>query len=144
VEVKLADFGLAKTKVNTSSSRLHSQICGAATWRAPEAFPDDKGHQKPFPAKNADVYSFAILCSQILSGKLYPFGNPPVKLLERISSPQNERPFLPSNSNYPTQLLSLIKQCWEPDPRVRPNFLTICNSLQEIRFSLLAGKWDVN
>jgi hypothetical protein len=144
VEVKLADFGLAKTKVNTSSSMLHSRICGAATWRAPEAFPDHEGHQRRFSPKKADVYSFAILCSQILSGKLYPFGNPPVRLLERISSPQNERPFLPSNSNYPAQLLSLIKQCWEPDPHMRPNFSTICSSLQEIRFSLLAGKWDVN
>jgi tRNA A-37 threonylcarbamoyl transferase component Bud32 len=129
VEVKLADFGLAKTKVNTSSSMLHSQICGAATWRAPEAFPDHEGHQRPFPPKKADVYSFAILCSQILSGKLYPFGYPPVRLLERISSPQNERPFLPSNNNYHAQLLSLIKQCWELDPHMRPNFSTICSSL---------------
>ncbi|CAK9211409.1 unnamed protein product, partial [Sphagnum troendelagicum] len=134
VEVKLADFGLAKTEVNTSSSMLQSQICGAATWRAPEAFPDHEGQQRRFSPKKADVYSFAILCSQILSGQLYPFGRTPVRLLERISSPQNERPFLPSDSNYPAELLSLIKQCWAPDPRKRPNFSTICSSLQEIRF----------
>jgi serine/threonine protein kinase len=144
VEVKLADFGLAKTKVNSSSSMLHSQICGAAPWRAPEAFEDHKGHRRRFSAKKADVYGFAILCSQILSGKLHPFGYPPVGLLERISSPKYERPFLPLNSNYPAQLLSLIKQCWDPDPHIRPNFSTICSSLQEIRLSLLACKWDVN
>jgi serine/threonine protein kinase len=145
VEVKLADFGLAKTKVNTSSSMLHSQICGAAPWRAPEAFEDHEGHQRHFSAKRADVYSFAILCSQILSGERHPFGYPPKgRLLERISSPQNERPFLPSNSNYPAQLLSLIKQCWATDPRMRPNFSTIRSSLQEIRFSLLVCKSDVN
>jgi hypothetical protein len=143
VEVKLADFGLAKTKVNTSSSMLHSQICGTTAWRAPEAFADHKGNLRRFSAKRADVYSFAILCSQILSGKLHPFG-PTVRLLERISSPQNERPFLPSSSNYPAQLLSLIKQCWAPDPHMRPNFSTICSSLQEIRFSLLVCKPDVN
>jgi hypothetical protein len=144
VEVKLADFGLAKTKVNTSSSMLHSQICGAPTWRAPEAFPDHEGHQRRFPPKKADVYSFAILCSQILSGQLYPFGYPPVRLLERISSPQNERPFLPSDSNYPAELLSLIKQCWAPDPRTRPSFSTICCSLQEIRFNIICGKVSFN
>ncbi len=144
VEVKLADFGFAKTKVNTSSSMLHSQICGAATWRAPEAFPDHEGQQRRFPPKKADVYSFAILCSQMLSGQLYPFGRTPVRLLERISSPQNERPFLPSDSNYPAELLSLIKQCWAPDPRKRPNFSTICSILQEIRFNILACKWEVN
>jgi serine/threonine protein kinase len=144
VEVKLADFGLARTKVNTSSYMLHSRICGAAPWRAPEAFVDYKGHQRRFCAKQADVYSFAILCSQILSCKLHPFGYPLVRLLERISFPKNERPFLPSNINYPAQLLSLIEQCWAPDQRMRPNFSTICSSLQEIRFSLLACKWDVN
>jgi hypothetical protein len=142
VEVKLADLGLAK-KVNTSSSMLHSQTCGAAAWRAPEAFEDHKGHRRRFCAKRADVYSFGILCSQILSGKLHPFG-PTVRLLERISCPQNERPFLPSNSNYPAELLSLIEQCWAPDPHKRPNFSTIWSSLQEIRFSLLVCKSVVN
>jgi serine/threonine protein kinase len=144
VEVKLADFGLAKTKVNTSSSMLHSRICGAATWRAPEGFPDHKEQPRRFRPKKADVYSFAIVCSQILSGQLYPLGCSPVRLLERISSPQNERPFLPSDSNYPAELLSLIKECWAPDPRKRPNFSTICSRLQEIRFNILACKWEVN
>jgi hypothetical protein len=144
VEAKLADFGLAKTKVNTSSSMLHSKICGAATWRAPEAFEDHKGHQRYFSAKRADVYSFGILCSQILSGQLFPSGYVPVRLRERVSSPQNERPFLPLNSNYPAQLLSLIKQCWAPDPHMRPIFSTICSSLEEIKFSLLVCKSYVN
>ncbi|KAH8936790.1 hypothetical protein BDL97_17G103000 [Sphagnum fallax] len=140
VEVKLADFGMSKTKVNTSSSMLHSQICGAATWRAPEAFQDHEGHVRRYPPKKADVYSFAILCAQILSGQLYPFGYTPVRLLERISSPQNERPFLPSDKNYPAQLLSLIKQCWAPVPRKRPNFSTIYTNLQKIKFNILACK----
>jgi hypothetical protein len=144
VEVKLADFGLAKTKVNSSSSMLHSRICGGAPWRAPEAFEDHEGHLRRFSAKKADVYSFAILCSQILSGKLHPFGNPALGLRDGISSPKNERPVLPSNSNYPAQLLSLIEQCWAPDPRMHPNFSTICSSLQEIRFSVLVCKSDVN
>jgi hypothetical protein len=144
VEAKLADFGLAKTKVNTSSSMLHSQICGALLWRAPEAFEDQEGHRRRFSARKADVYSFGILCSQILSGQLFPFGYVPVGLRERVSSPQNERPFLPSNSNYPAQLLSLIKQCWAPDPHMRPIFSTICSSLEEIKSRLLECKSDVN
>jgi serine/threonine protein kinase len=144
VEVKLADFGLAKTKVNTSSSMLHSQICGAPQWRAPEAFEDREGHPRPFSARKADVYSFGILCSQILSGKLHPFGNSAVGLRERISFPKNERPFLPSNSHYPAELLSLINRCWDPLPHEGPDFSMICSSLQKFRLSLLACKWDVN
>jgi serine/threonine protein kinase len=144
VEVKLADFGLAKTKFNSSSSMLDSQIFGAAPWRAPEAFEDHERHRRPFSARKADVYSFGILCSQILSGKVYPFGYGAKGLRERISFPKNERPFLPSNSHYPAELLSLINRCWDPLPHERPNFSTICSSLQEIRFSLLACKSDVN
>jgi serine/threonine protein kinase len=144
VEVKLADFGLAKRKVNTSSSMLHSRICGAAQWRAPEAFEDPDGHPRRFSARKADVYSFGILCSQILSGKKLPFGKGARGLRERISSPKNERPFLPSNNHYPAELLSLINRCWDPLPHERPNFAMICNSLQKIRLNLLACKWDVN
>jgi serine/threonine protein kinase len=144
VEVKLADFGFAKTKVNTSSSMLHSRICGASQWRAPEACQDPEGHPGRFSARKADVYSFGILCSQILSGKLHPFGNPPVGLPVRISFPKNERPFLPSNSHYPAELLSLINRCWDPLPHERPDFSTIYIRLQDIKFGLVACKWDVN
>lgn len=131
VEVKLADFGLAKTKVNSSASMLQSQICGAAPWRAPEAFGEN------YSAQKADVYSFGIMCSQILSGNLHPFGNPPTKVLERISSPQHERPYLPSNNRDLAQLLSLIEECWAPNPHERPKFSIICRRLKEIRLDLL-------
>jgi serine/threonine protein kinase len=67
VKVKLANFGLAKTMVNTFASMLKSQICGATPWRAPEAFGEN------YSAQKVDVYSFGIMCSQILSGNLTPF-----------------------------------------------------------------------
>jgi serine/threonine protein kinase len=109
VEVKLADFGLAKTKVNTSSSMLHSRICGTYQWRAPEAFQDREGHPRSFPPRKADVYSFGILCSQILSGKLHPFGNDAWGLRERISSPKKRKAIfafehpLPCRITFPDQ-----------------------------------------
>ncbi len=131
VEVKLADFGLAKTKVNTSASMLQSKICGTSSWRAPEAF------GKKYSTQKADVYSFGIMCSQILSGNLAPFGNPPVRLLERISSPKHERPSLPSNNSDLAQLLFLIKECWAPNPHERPKFSIIYRRLKEIRLDLL-------
>jgi hypothetical protein len=130
-EVKLADFGLAKTKVNTSASMLQSKICGAAPWRAPEAFGEN------YSAQKADVYSFGIMCSQILSRNLHPFGNPPIRVFERISSPQHERPSLLSNNSDLAQLLSLIKECWAPNPHERPKFSIICRRLKEIRLHLL-------
>ncbi len=68
---------------------------------------------------------------------LHPFGNPPVRVLERISSPQHERPSLPSNNSDLAQLLSLIKECWAPNPHERPKFSIICRRLKEIRLDLL-------
>jgi serine/threonine protein kinase len=130
-EVKLANFDLAKMKVNTSTSMLQSKICGAAPWRAPEAFGEN------YFAQKANVYSFGIMCSQILSGNLHPFGNPPVRVFERISSPQHERPSLLSNDSDLAQLLSLIKDCWAPNPHECPKFSIICRRLKEIRLDLL-------
>ncbi|CAM6029948.1 unnamed protein product [Sphagnum balticum] len=120
-KVKLCDFGLAKSNV-PSQTEQQSWVCGALPWRAPEAFPYEDGIARSYRPKPADVYAFAIVCSQILSGELTPSPNrsPWISLIVRISAPRNERPHLPSNT-YPAKLLDLIK-CWDPSPQQRPCF----------------------
>jgi tRNA A-37 threonylcarbamoyl transferase component Bud32 len=135
-KLKLCDFGLAKSIV-TSQSEQQSRVCGTRSWMAPEASP--RGNA-PVPlqyrTKEADVYSFAIVCSQILSGADEPFPCPWNGFIDRISVPRNERPELPLNV-YPAKLLDLIIKCWDPDPHQRPSFSVICKSLREIKIQLL-------
>ncbi len=78
----------------------------------------------------ADVYSFAITCCEVLTGKP-PFDKDvkrgSISKLVRIGV----RPKLPVEIN--TKLSSLIKECWETDPQKRPTFESICAKLQEIK-----------
>ncbi|CAK9870617.1 unnamed protein product [Sphagnum jensenii] len=129
-DVKLCDFGLAKLKL-TSQTEEQSRVCGARYWRAPEAYPKEEGGLPRYRAKEADAYSFAIVCSQILSGESCPFPDPYNKLTDRISAPKHERPRLPSDT-YPPKLLDLINDCWDPNPKRRPSFSDICKTLQDI------------
>jgi serine/threonine protein kinase len=135
-KLKLCDFGLAKS-IATSQSEQQSRVCGTRFWMAPEASP--RGNATVplrYRTKEVDVYSFAIMCSQILSGADEPFRRPLEGFTDRISAPRNERPELPPNG-YPAKLLDLIKRCWDPDPHQRPSFSFICESLKNIKIELL-------
>ncbi|CAK9198464.1 unnamed protein product [Sphagnum troendelagicum] len=135
-KLKLCDFGLAKSIV-TSQSEQQSRVCGTTFWMAPEASPrGDPPVVLQYRPKEADVYSFAIVCSQILSGAGQPFPGPREGFTDRILAPRNERPELPLNV-YPAKLLDLIKKCWDPDPHQRPSFSAICDSLKGIKIDLL-------
>jgi hypothetical protein len=135
-KLKLCDFGLAKSIV-TSQTEQQSKVCGTRFWMAPEASPRGDGLVPPqYRTKEADVYSFAIVCSQILSGADEPFPGPWNGFIDRISAPRNERPELPLNV-YPAKLLDLINECWDPDPHQRPSFSVICESLKDIKIELL-------
>jgi serine/threonine protein kinase len=135
-KLKLCDFGLAKSIV-TSQSEQQSRVCGTRSWMAPEAFP--RGNARvplEYRTKEADVYSFAIVCSQILSGADEPFPCLWNGFIDMISAPRNVRPELPPNV-YPAKLLDLINKCWDPDPHQRPSFSAICDSLKGIKIDLL-------
>jgi serine/threonine protein kinase len=142
LNAKLADFGFSKTK-NSSTSR-QTLNRGTRKWMAPELFqipqeeidngsmerPDSRAH--PF---KADVYSFAIVCSEILTRK-GPFPDLPfVGLVKHIRD--GRQPELPDGC--PRRLASLIKRCWELEPLSRPTFREICRELRYIKGLLLTG-----
>ncbi|CAK9859478.1 unnamed protein product, partial [Sphagnum jensenii] len=100
VNAKLADFGLSKTKNSSTRYSHQTKNTGTRRWMAPEVFeipqdeidngsmepPDPRAH--PF---KTDVYSFAIVCSEILTQK-EPF--PDVRmgvLLKHISDERNDQ-----------------------------------------------------
>ena len=83
VYAKVADFGLSKTKESSSSYSSLSANTGTTRWMAPELFrpgEDDLGARTsdedsklrhPF---KVDVYSFGLVCYQVLTGKV-PFSS---------------------------------------------------------------------
>jgi serine/threonine protein kinase len=142
LNAKLADFGLSKTK--NSSTRYSNQTpnVGTRKWMAPEVFEitkdkiDSDAVQVPETAHpfKADVYSFAIVCYEILTGK-EPFEGER-DLYKRITL-EHARPKLPKIC--PGRLVSLIRRCWKHDPLSRPYFPEICKELRYIKGLLLTG-----
>jgi serine/threonine protein kinase len=140
LSAKLADFGTSKTK-NESTRRSHLTLdIGTTPWMAPEMFGIDRSNlqwpQIAHPFKT-DVYSFALVCYEILTRK-QPFEGVLRSELCNWITVRCERPELPERC--PRRLASLIQRCWEHDPCDRPNFPEICTELRYIKGLLLTGK----
>jgi serine/threonine protein kinase len=127
--VKLADFGTAKPYNMTETFSTQTPGQGTPAYAAPEVNfcqPVVHGEKSPkFPPK-ADVWSFAMVCSEILTGEP-PFASEPKATLRAKIKDQDLRPPLPNNC--PDYLRSCITSCWELSPEKRPNFSTICTNL---------------
>ncbi|KAH9574203.1 hypothetical protein CY35_01G044400 [Sphagnum magellanicum] len=130
--VKVADFGVSKMNVTgVIPSKLTDVNIGTTIYRAPEMNSNDLPLHEP---DKADVYSFGIMCSEILSGKT------PFERVERLKI-QDEvkkgvRPKLPTNFN---GLVSLINECWRLDPCNRPSFQAICERLKKLKIELISS-----
>ncbi len=77
--------------------------------------------QKPYDNK-ADVYSFALMMWELVTNEL-PFKDlDQMGLLMKVGL-QGERPNLPApDSRCSSELINLIKMCWDQDPTKRPQF----------------------
>jgi len=130
-QVKLVDFGLSKTKVEASrSNKVSIRNCGTTTYRAPEVFSKGNDPEKVVWFK-ADVYSFALICSAILSLK-EPFEGVDRKtLIDKLH--KGVRPPLPQGC--PKELAALVEECWNAEPKLRPNFLAIRTRLEKLVYS---------
>jgi serine/threonine protein kinase len=140
LSAKLADFGTSKTKISSTRFSKQTSNVGTTLWMAPEVFSIDSGAVVPGPQLpaypfKADVYSFAIVCYEILTRK-QPFEGV-VGVRYRIKV-DRLRPQLPETC--PTRLASLIQRCWEHNPCERPDFAEICSELRYIKGLLLTGK----
>lgn len=121
---KIADFGLSKITSSVSPSinkQSVNNIKGTPIYMAPEIIRDE-----PY-TNSVDVYSFAIIVYEILTGST-PFSNLNFHQLIFKIAIQNERPEL--TKEIPEIYQNLIKKCWAPDPKQRPTFEAIVNDLR--------------
>ncbi|KAH8949046.1 hypothetical protein BDL97_10G009600 [Sphagnum fallax] len=138
VQVKLTDFGFSKLKEATNSTMFTSKETGATLWRAPEVF---KQNTEKY-TKAADVYSYAMVFFEVLTGKM-PWcdaqGNPTIlvtsELLPSIHS--EKRPSLPPENYCPAHLSTFINKCWATRAEDRPKFPEICEFLWQCKGQIL-------
>ncbi|KAI3937182.1 hypothetical protein MKW92_032433 [Papaver armeniacum] len=135
---------LVRTRNSSSDGYLHAknpsspQETHPHIWYAPEVLSEQEhsGDNCAFRcSEKADVYSFGMICYQLLTGKV-PFEDlhgQGDKLSRNIRS--GERPLFPFSP--PKYLTSLTKRCWHAEPLQRPSFTSICRILRYIKRFLL-------
>ncbi|KAG0626785.1 hypothetical protein M758_2G151600 [Ceratodon purpureus] len=113
--VKVTNYG--QMKYQFVGRRFKESI----RWRAPEVTGKEADEGEGF-TRSVDVYSFGLVCYEILTAKLPFEGTPLATLPERVKA--GERPELPSYC--PDYLAECIQQCWASVPEDRPTFGEIC------------------
>nr|PNR42854.1 hypothetical protein PHYPA_017685 [Physcomitrium patens] len=133
--VKVIDFRISKIEVGSNPKTTKNKFpYGTVAYMAPEVL-KSKFETITMCPFEADVYSFAMVCSKILSKK-DPFDGVygMKEILERIE--KDERPNLLSNCD---DLIELIQECWRLNPLDQPKFANICERLNLLKKKFLIG-----
>jgi serine/threonine protein kinase len=93
---------------------------------APEVFNVEDNKDKNY-TKAADVYSYAMIFFEVLTGKVPFEGVRQWKIFQIIK--KGERPNLPSEAYCPEYLSAFIRRCWATEAKERPEFPDICQML---------------
>lgn len=133
---KVTGFGLSSVKsspTSRNSPKQNTEQNGANPfiWYAPEVLADQQEDSAAKYTEKADVYSFGMICFELLTGKV-PFEDSHLqgeKMSRNIRA--GERPLFPIPS--PKYLVNLTKKCWQTDPTQRPSFSSLSRILRYIK-----------
>lgn len=124
--VKLFDFGLAR-RHSPSRSIAYRRLTGntgTARYMAPEVCLHE---DYSFPA---DIHSYGILLWEVCTLEK-PYGYySSLDQLKEMAVDSHHRPSLRKIAS--PQLKSLLKACWDPDPRVRPTFALVAKEVETV------------
>jgi serine/threonine protein kinase len=120
LRLKLGDFGLAKTRAQSSAYSGQTGNVGTRTYAAPEVFNEEIISKKRFPRK-ADVWSFGIMFSETMTGRPPFLGILRDAMNDKIKD--GARPELPRAC--PEYLKFIIERSWKYKQEDRPNFLDL-------------------
>ncbi|EPB68567.1 hypothetical protein ANCCEY_12337 [Ancylostoma ceylanicum] len=126
-QVKISDFGVSEfIRIPASKYKL---------WSAPEVL----DLSAPPNTKAADIFSFAIIAAETICRRpawlLYDGNMDIEELIIRIKEggPVPLRPSLQHDIlGIPTELITLVRNCWRQSPANRPSMNSICEQLQEM------------
>ncbi|KAJ7821983.1 kinase-like domain-containing protein, partial [Mycena leptocephala] len=141
----IADFGVssithAMTLLFTTSTA--NGRGGTARYQAPELFQGGRNHF------GSDVYAFACVCYEIISGTI-PFPELPNDMAVMFAVIEGKRPLRPMSCTGTTVLDSLWKllnNCWEGRAEMRPTAPQIVEQLEDpsigVKTGLSTTDWD--
>ncbi|KAK1665761.1 hypothetical protein QYE76_053920 [Lolium multiflorum] len=129
VQVKVTEFGQSGAKASANGNANGDD--NTCIWYAPEVLKPEGADTEGRCTEKADVYSFAMICFELLTGKV-PFED---NHLQGDKTSKNiragERPLFPFQT--PKYLTALTKRCWHADPVQRPGFSSVCRVLRYVK-----------
>uniref|UniRef100_J3M1A6 non-specific serine/threonine protein kinase n=2 Tax=Oryza brachyantha TaxID=4533 RepID=J3M1A6_ORYBR len=126
--VKVGDFGLSRFKANTFISS--KSVAGTPEWMAPEFLRGEPSNEK------CDVYSFGVILWELMTMQQPWSGLSPAQVVGAVAF-QNRK--LPIPQDTVPELAALVESCWDDDPRQRPSFSSIVDTLKKLLKSMLGG-----
>jgi serine/threonine protein kinase len=122
LRAKLADFGLAKVKHESSSQS--SVAKGTVLWMAPELFDDE-----PKMTTASDVYSFGMVLWELVT-RLLPYAKAPNQHVAARWIEKGKKEDIPGDC--PPGLKPIIESCWESQPAQRPTAIQLAERLKPL------------
>jgi len=114
--LKICDFGLARhLPVEDRAAALTAET-GSYRWMAPEVI-----RHEPYNS-SCDVYSFAVVCSEIITYQL-PFSQESAVQAAFAVATKNRRPEVAPSGD--SDVDALIQECWHHDCGARPAFVEV-------------------
>jgi len=119
--VKISDFGLAKIRLKSTQQVQRKEFVGTIQWTAPELFKFEQ------PSKSSDIFSLGIVFWELATQAIpYEHFNDNL-IIEQVQNGQR----LPIPKNIPQDFSSIINQCWNQDPKQRPNTQQIIQMINQ-------------
>ncbi|XP_072029261.1 uncharacterized protein [Amphiura filiformis] len=127
-EAKIGDLGLA---VSSMTSRRYAHVSGTRSHIPPEA----SNPEATEPDEFWDIYTFAITTYELVSGRdAWPqqqqFANDALIALWVLKGHRPKLEVIPPEA--PSELVDVIQMCWVAEPKERPSFKDILNSVTEL------------
>ncbi|KAJ7895941.1 kinase-like domain-containing protein, partial [Mycena olivaceomarginata] len=122
----IADFGLASIVDELSLKMMFSSNSGRAgtvRYQAPELLTNERSNHF-----GSDVYAFACVCYEILTGKV-PFFEISVEMAVAIKVTTGARPSKPKTIS-PEDIWNLVEDCWSQNADERPTTAVILQRLK--------------
>ncbi|XP_056605700.1 protein kinase Npk [Triplophysa dalaica] len=118
--LKICDFGASKLVSHTT----HMSLVGTFPWMAPEVI------QSLPVSETCDTYSYGVVLWEMLTREV-PFKGFEGLQVAWLVVEKNERPTIPSSC--PASFADLMRTCWGPEPKERPQFKQILSTLETMR-----------
>ncbi|XP_067089984.1 insulin-like growth factor 1a receptor [Osmerus mordax] len=120
--VKIGDFGMTRDIYETDYYRKGGKGLLPVRWMSPESLKDGVF------TTNSDVWSFGVVLWEIATLAEQPYQGMSNEQVLRFVM---EGGLLDKSDNCPDMLFELMRMCWQYNPKMRPSFLEIINSLKD-------------